>query len=154
VGQLEEQIDALRSLIRELRPAALDELGPGPAIEDLAVRTAARHGVEVTADIRMDEAHRQAPEVEVTLYRIIQEALTNAVKHATGEQIQVTVTEAEGLLRIRVSDDGRGFDPAAMTSGFGLIGMRERVALLGGELEITSSDAGSTLTAVLPSRPA
>jgi signal transduction histidine kinase len=154
VNQLDGEIDGLRSLIRELRPAALDELGPGPAIEDLAERTAARHGVDVGTDVRLDESARHAPDVETTLYRIIQEALTNAVKHAGAEQIHVTVNQTEGTLRVRVADDGRGFDPAAATAGFGLTGMRERVALLGGELEIASSGSGTVLTAVLPSTTA
>jgi signal transduction histidine kinase len=154
VGQLEEQIDSLRSLIRELRPAALDELGPGPAIEDLAERTSARHDVEVATEIQLDDDVRHPPEIEVTLYRIIQEALNNAVKHAGGEHVEVKVAEDRDVLRIRVSDDGRGFDPAAATSGFGLTGMRERVALLGGSLEIASSESGTTLTAMLPSRSA
>jgi signal transduction histidine kinase len=153
VAQLEDEIDGLRSLIRELRPAALDELGPGAAIEDLATRTSARHGVEVSTDLRMAGGVRQTPEVELTLYRIIQEALTNAVKHAGAERIVVTVAEQGGALRIRVADDGRGFDPTAATAGFGLTGMRERVGLLGGRLEVTSSTSGTVLEAALPSRP-
>jgi signal transduction histidine kinase len=150
VGQLEEEIEGLRNLIRELRPAALDELGPGPAIEDLASRTAARHGVEVTASVALDPAARHAPEVETALYRIIQEALTNAVKHAEAERIGVLVEERDGGLHVRVSDDGAGFDPAAVHTGFGLKGMRERVALLGGELEVVASDEGTTVEAHLP----
>jgi signal transduction histidine kinase len=152
IGQLEQGIDGLRSLIGELRPAALDELGPGPAIEDLAGRTSARHGVEVTADVRLPADRRHAPEVELTLYRIIQEGLTNAVKHAAAEHVDVAVSEDDGFLRIRVADDGRGFDPTASTGGFGLVGMRERVGLLGGDLEIASSDSGTVVTAALPSR--
>ena len=155
VIQLEDTIDGLRSLIRELRPAALDELGPVAAIEDLASRTSARHDVDVITDIGLAKGLRQAPEVEVTLYRIIQEALTNAVKHANAERVEVTVREDDGMLRIRVADDGTGFDPTvAATSGFGLTGMRERVALLGGELEVASSRSGTVLRAALPSRPA
>jgi signal transduction histidine kinase len=154
VSQLDDAIDGLRSLIRELRPAALDELGPASAIEDLAGRTSARHGVEVATHIRMSDGVRHAPEVEVTLYRTIQEALNNAIKHAGAEHIEVTVEEAVGELRVRVTDDGRGFDPSAATPGFGLIGMRERVGLLAGELEIVSSASGTVVRAVLPSRSA
>jgi signal transduction histidine kinase len=154
VGQLDDEIEGLRSLIRELRPAALDELGPGPAIEDLAGRTLARHGVEVSTDVRLASGERHGPEVEVTLYRIIQESLTNAVKHAGAQRVEVAVLEEDGRLRIRVSDDGHGFDPSAASTGFGLMGMRERVGLLGGDLEIVSSDAGTVVTAALPSRAA
>jgi signal transduction histidine kinase len=153
VDQLDHEIDGLRSLIRELRPAALDELGAGPAIEDLAARTAERHGVQVSTTLRLPAGVRQAPEVEITLYRIIQEALTNAVKHAAAEHVEVAVTERDGTLQVRVADDGRGFDPAAAsTGGFGLLGMRERVGLLGGELAIASSDAGTVVSAALPTR--
>jgi signal transduction histidine kinase len=152
VSQLEEQIDALRSLIRELRPAALDELGPAAAIEDLAGRTSARHGLEVVTDLRLE--HRHAPEIEVTLYRILQEALTNVVKHSDAERVEVSVADEDGTVRIRVGDDGRGFDPDATTSGFGLTGMRERVALVGGQLDVAASAAGTVVTAVLPGRPA
>jgi two-component system, NarL family, sensor histidine kinase DevS len=152
VSQLEGEIDGLRSLIRELRPAALDELGPVPAIDDLAGRTAARHGVDVTTDIRLAATARHAPEVDITLYRIIQEALNNAVKHAGAGHVAVSVSEDRGLLHIRVGDDGRGFDPSVTTTGFGLAGMRERVGLLGGELEIASSEAGTVVSASLPLR--
>jgi signal transduction histidine kinase len=153
IAQLDDEIEGLRSLIRELRPAALDELGPGPAIEDLATRTSARHGVEVVTDVLLDPERRHAPEVEIALYRIIQEALTNAVKHAGGERVAVEVAERDGVLHARVADDGGGFDPASADGGFGLTGMRERVALLGGELAIASSERGTTVTAVLPALP-
>jgi signal transduction histidine kinase len=154
VTQLDDEIEGLRSLIRELRPAALDELGPGPAIDDLAERTAARHGIDVRTDVRLETGARQAPEVEVALYRIIQEGLNNAIKHASAEHVDVAVCAVDGALRVTVTDDGRGFDPVAGSTGFGLAGMRERVALLGGTLEVASSDAGTTLTAILPARPA
>ena len=153
IGQLDEEIEGLRSLIRELRPAALDELGPRAAIAGLAARTSARHGVEVVTDVRLAPGVRHAPEVETTLYRIIQEALTNAVKDAAAERVEVGVTGEDGRLRIRVADDGQGFDPSKAPVGFGLTGMRERVALLGGELEISSSASGSAVVATLPERP-
>ena len=150
IEQLESEIDGLRSLIRELRPAALDELGAGPAIEDLATRTSARHDLEVTTEVALEEGARHAAEVEVTIYRIIQEALTNAVKHAGAEHVHVEVRHEDSRLRATVTDDGRGFDPGARTSGFGLTGMRERVALMGGALEIASSADGTVVNATLP----
>jgi signal transduction histidine kinase len=152
VEQLEDEIEGLRSLIRELRPAALDELGPASAIEDLATRTAVRHGVEVTSDLELRRGVRHATDAEVTLYRIIQEALTNAVKHAGATLVQISVGEGDGVLRARIEDDGCGFDVDAVTRGFGLTGMRERLALLGGRLEITSSERGTTVAATLPAR--
>jgi len=150
VEELEGEIDSLRGLIRELRPAALDELGAAPAIEELAARTAARHGVEVTSAVELEPGARYAPETETALYRIIQEALTNAVKHAGATRIDVRVRPLDGSLQLEVTDDGHGFDPAAPATGFGLTGLRERVALLHGELEIVSSEDGTRLVAALP----
>ena len=152
VGQLEHEIDALRSLIRELRPAALDELGPGSAIEDLATWTAGRHGVEISTEVALDPDVRHATEIEVTLYRVIQEALGNAVEHAGADHIRVGVSQDDGVLRVGIVDDGRGFDPAAVTAGFGLARLRERVRLMGGTLEIVCSQAGTSVTARLPAQ--
>ena len=148
VGTTDGEIEGLRTLIRELRPAALDELGPAPAIEELAARTAARHGLEVTTDLSL--AGRHSAEVETALYRIIQEALTNAVKHAGATRVAVEAHDADGTLRLSVTDDGRGFDPAAPGAGFGLAGMRERVLLLGGSLDVDSGPAGTRVEATLP----
>ena len=148
VGTIDGEIEGLRTLIRELRPAALDELGPVPAIEELAARTAARHGLEVTTDLAF--TGRRSAEVETALYRIIQEALTNAVKHAGATRVAVEAHDADGTLRLSVTDDGRGFDPAAPGAGFGLAGMRERVLLLGGSLDVASGPAGTRIEATLP----
>jgi signal transduction histidine kinase len=153
--QLELDITTLRGLITELRPAALDQLGLEPALMALLDRTR-RAGLEVTAQIRLpfengDAGERLEPDLETGVYRIVQEALTNASKHGAADAVEVHVVDAVGRLAITVRDDGRGFDPGAVTSGFGLAGMRERVELLGGELSLTSAPgAGTTLTARLP----
>ena len=149
--RIDGEIDGLRSLIRELRPAALDELGPIPAIEELAARMGARHGLEITTSLSFDG--RRPTEVETALYRIIQEALTNAVKHAGASRVTIAVEETEGMLRVTVADDGTGFDPEAPRGGFGLTGMRERVALVGGELDVRSSPEGTRIAAALPVSP-
>jgi signal transduction histidine kinase len=149
VVRIEEEIDGLRALIRELRPAALDELGPTAAIEDLALRATERHGIAVTADVRLP-AGRLPADLETALYRIVQEALTNAVRHAGAQRIEIAVTETGGIVHAQIRDDGSGFDPGAPADGFGLTGVRERVALLHGELEISSSTQGTTLSAALP----
>ena len=148
VTTIDGEIERLRTLIRELRPAALDELGPAPAIEELAARTGARHGLDVTTEL--DFAGRRSPEVETALYRIIQEALTNAVKHAGATRVAVTAREADGTLQLSVTDDGSGFDPSAPGAGFGLAGMRERVLLLGGTLDVASGPGGTRIEASLP----
>jgi signal transduction histidine kinase len=149
VERLEEEIDGLRGLIRDLRPAALDDLGLGPAIEGLAERTGRREGFEVAADIRLPP-ERLSAELETAAYRIVQEALTNAVRHAGAARVEIAVDIADGAVRAQVRDDGRGFDPGAPVGGFGLTGMRERIALLRGELEIASSESGTCVTAALP----
>jgi signal transduction histidine kinase len=151
VGRLDDEIAGLRGLVRELRPAALDDLGVAAAIEGLADRVAEQHGVEVTADVRLAAGGaRYAPELETALYRIVQEALTNAARHSGARRAEVRIREGNGALQAEISDDGRGFDPAAPRSGFGLAGMRERVALLHGELEIASSPDGTRVSAALP----
>ena len=148
IEHVEREIEALRGLVRELRPAALDELGLAPAIEGLAERVGRHAGLEIHSEVRL--SGRPAPDVETALYRIVQEALNNAVRHAEAAEVHVFVRAEPGALRVEVDDDGRGFDPDAPTNGFGLAGMRERVALLGGELAVESSPAGTHVAAVLP----
>ena len=148
VARIEQQIDGLRGLIRELRPAALDDLGPAAAIEGLA-RATERSGIVVTVDVRLPGA-RHPPGLETALFRIVQEALTNAVRHAGAGHVEIAVSAVGGVLHTRVRDDGHGFDPGTPTDGFGLIGMRERVASLRGELEVASSTGGTIITAAFP----
>ena len=147
--RIEEEINALRGLIRELRPAALDELGVEAAIEGLAERIATRDRLDVKAEVRL-ATRRLAPELETALYRIVQEAATNAIRHAGAEHVAIDVSEGDGHVRLRIHDDGHGFDPGEPSEGFGLAGIRERVALLHGELEVASSPLGTTVTAALP----
>jgi signal transduction histidine kinase len=149
-------VDALRGLVTELRPAALDELGIGPALRALIDRTAAT--AELAIDLNLDLAYeegradtRHAPELESTLYRLVQEALTNVVKHAGASRVTVAVTEDDATVELTVTDDGAGFQTDAASAGFGLIGMRERIALLGGELDFDSRPgAGTTVAARIP----
>jgi signal transduction histidine kinase len=144
------EIVNLRSLIAELRPAALDELGLGPAIETLAERSAASAGVEVLTRVTLAD-ERLAPEIEGAVYRVVQEALTNVAKHARASHVRVEVGRENGGVDVIVEDDGHGFDPAAATSGFGLVGMRERVELTGGQLEIHSRAGETRVCAHIPS---
>jgi two-component system, NarL family, sensor histidine kinase DevS len=153
VAQLTEDIASLRSLITELRPAALDELGLVPAIETLAQRTASTEGlmVETNIELELEARERLDPELESNLYRLAQEALTNVVKHAAASRIEIGLVLRDGAIVLSVSDDGGGFDPDDAHGGFGLVGMRERVALAGGRLEISSEPGrGTTLQAELP----
>jgi signal transduction histidine kinase len=156
VDQLGDEIANLRALITELRPAALDELGLGPALEALSDRARITHGLEVSTTIEFDRGAgtgeaRLDPDVETAIYRIVQESLTNAAKHARADRVEVVVVQREGDVEIAIRDDGRGFDVAAPTEGFGLTGIRERISLAGGRLEIVSSDSGTAVLASLPS---
>jgi signal transduction histidine kinase len=148
VDHIATEIDSLRTLITELRPAALDEIGLAPAIESLGQRLAAVEGLEV--DVEVEVGGRLDPELETTVYRIVQEALSNVAKHAGAERVSVSVTLDFDAVRIEVADDGKGFNPAARADGFGLVGMRERVELAQGRLDIDSSGAGTVVRARLP----
>jgi signal transduction histidine kinase len=150
------EIDNLRNLITELRPAELDELGLESAIEALAHRREAQSALQVVIDIDLGSGYGGAPKrldtaLESAIYRLVQEALTNAAKHADATRADVRVHAIPGAIELIVSDDGHGFDPTDATSGFGLMGMRERVALVHGTFAIDSvRDAGTTIRAVLP----
>jgi signal transduction histidine kinase len=150
-SHLGEEMRKLRDLIAELRPAALDDLGLGPAIESLAKRQAAVAGFAVEVDIGLDSERRLANDTETAIYRIVQEGLSNAVKHARAGQVALRVTQLSDRVQLVIEDDGQGFDPDGVRAGFGLTGMRERALLAGGRLWVRSSDGGPTsVTAVLP----
>jgi signal transduction histidine kinase len=142
------EIDNLRSIITELRPAALDELGLAPALATLVKRVATASGLEIATQIEIDR--RLADEQETVAYRVVQESLSNVVKHANATHVDVSVRSDNGELTIAVSDDGRGFDPSTPAPGFGLTGMRERIDLAGGRLAIGSNDPGTRVEVVLP----
>ncbi|WP_027006971.1 GAF domain-containing sensor histidine kinase [Conexibacter woesei] len=150
LGQLDGEIATLRALITELRPAALDELGLAAAIGALAERSASS-GLDVDLDVAVDDGVVADPDRQIAIYRIVQEALSNARKHGGARRAVATVAVAGGRVELSVRDDGSGFDPARATDGFGVLGMRERAELLGGTLVITSSPgAGTTVEATLP----
>ncbi|MDP1848583.1 MAG: GAF domain-containing sensor histidine kinase [Solirubrobacteraceae bacterium] len=151
VGQTEREIENLRAIITELRPAALDELGLVPAIEALVGRVSAVEGLEIECDLVVSRADTGiGSELETTIYRLVQEALTNVAKHAQAEHARVLVRGVDDRISVEVSDDGAGFDPNATTAGFGLAGMRERVQLSGGQLTVTPGEKGTTVRAELP----
>jgi signal transduction histidine kinase len=144
------EIENLRAIITELRPAALDELGLAPALATLVNRVATANGLEIDTSIEIGE--RLAEEQETIAYRVVQEALSNVVKHARATKASVSVTTDGSELKICVVDDGRGFDPDAPASGFGLLGMRERIDLAGGRLAISSNAPGTRIDIALPAR--
>ena len=156
IEHIEQEIANLRAIITELRPAALDELGLASAISSLIERQREHCEPAIEDDIALADTRpgqpRLSPELETTIYRIVQEALTNALKHAHATQVGVTVAEENGEVVVEVRDDGAGFRPDAATRGYGLIGMRERVQLAGGRLEIDTGERGTCVRAEVPAR--
>ena len=151
--QLSLEITGLRGLITELRPAALDSLGLEAALETLATRAAGTGDFNLDIDFHFDALPRSehATEQEITAYRLVQESLSNAAKHSRASQVSLTVRRTAQAIEIEVADDGTGFDTGARASGFGLPGMRERVALTQGELSVASVPGeGTTIKATLP----
>jgi two-component system, NarL family, sensor histidine kinase DevS len=166
---LGNEIDGLRHLITELRPAALDDLGLAAALEALARRAQAIEGLEVKTEIALDGdpaapesdaagaaengSRRLDPELESTIYRIVQEALTNVSRHAEATSAVVSVREHAGVIRASVIDDGKGLPNAdrlgprgdGLEGGFGMGGMRERAELVGGELEFGPAPGRGTM---------
>ncbi|MDX6650976.1 MAG: hypothetical protein QOJ97_2927 [Solirubrobacteraceae bacterium] len=153
---VQQAIDGLRGIITELRPAALDELGLAPALESLVEQMAATHETDVELSLDLGrEVPRLAPELESTAYRIVQEALNNALRHGAPNQVAIEVSESDGELSVVVRDDGKGFDMTAPRSGFGLLGMQERTELVDGVVTVDSRPGGGTaVVATLPARRA
>jgi signal transduction histidine kinase len=155
IEHVDRGIRNLQGLITELRPAALDDLGVGAALEALARQAADRFDIEINVDVDLAHEREGGPrlpaELEATIYRLVQEATNNAIKHADPGRISVTVSRNEASVEVIVADDGRGFDPAATERSFGLVGMEERVTLAGGKLEIESAPGrGTEVRAELP----
>ena len=140
----------VRRLAVELRPSALDDFGLVTALERLTESFAEQSRIPVDFQSALPP-ERLPEEVETALYRIVQESLTNVVKHARATRVSVLLTRKNGAVAAVVEDDGRGFDPTAVREdGFGLVGMRERIASLGGRFEIESGKAGTTIAAEVP----
>ncbi len=151
LAELDTEIANLRGIISDVRPAALDQLGLPAALDALAHRMGHR-GIAV--DLRIDLPTRPGEEVETAVYRIVQEGISNAIKHSGAEAVAVRVSADDGDIVASVHDEGRGFDVAIPAAGFGLTGMRERTEALEGTLTLQSAPgAGTTLTVRLPSRP-
>jgi signal transduction histidine kinase len=158
---LGNEIDGLRHLITELRPAALDDLGLAAALEALARRAQAIDGLDVRIEMQLgqEEGRRLDAELESTIYRIVQEALTNVSRHAEATNALVSISERDGVVRASVTDDGKGLPETdrlgprgdGLEGGFGMGGMRERAELVGGELEFGPAPTrGTTVRLVVP----
>ncbi len=144
-------LQGVRRLAVELRPSALDDFGLETAAERLVSTFRESTGLRVDLETRLGEV-RLPTEIETILYRIVQEALANVVKHAEASQVSIVLTQSEHAVTAVIEDDGRGFDPNATgDDALGLVGMQERIALVGGRLRIESSQgAGTTIAAEVP----
>ncbi|HEX9032135.1 MAG TPA: PAS domain-containing sensor histidine kinase [Streptosporangiaceae bacterium] len=142
----------IRDVVRGLRPPALAQLGLIAALRGFLVSISEVSGLDTRLDVVGGEA-RMPVDFELGAFRIVQEAVNNTVRHAGADQLRVTITLAAGELRLRVADNGCGFDPGALTQQpradrLGLLGMRERVSLLGGTLTVRSTPGEGTLVDV------
>ena len=147
-GQVGEISEGLRALAADLRPPALREHGLAAGLERLVSRLNETTGIgcHLAADGLPSQLR---PEVEVALYRVVQETLTNIARHSGASQASVVVSGRDGRVRVVVEDDGRGFDPGAVDpERLGLAGMRERVRLIGGRLGVESSPGAGTVVLV------
>jgi signal transduction histidine kinase len=147
VGTLQD----VRRLAVQLRPKALDDFGLVAAVERLVQTFSEATAIRVDLEAQLGN-ERLPPEVETTLYRIVQEALTNIVKHAGASRVSILLVRSSGSATVVIEDDGHGFDPAALREdGMGIIGMRERVELHEGRLTVESTaGSGATLVAEVP----
>ena len=145
--QVGQTIDELRRLCSDLRPPMLDQLGLAAALQALA-REVTDRGLPVDAQL---EDLSLPDETAIGLYRICQEALSNALRHADATRATVTLSHADGKITLTVTDDGRGFDPSQVqgqAGSFGLLGMAERTEGLGGRLELKSAPGKGTRISV------
>ena len=153
---VDELLAATRLLTRQLRPAAVDDLGLQAAAEALIAEVAGRAGLATALRCDLDAMPRDH-EREAVAYRILQEALTNVVRHAGARGVEVSLRHGHGQLELRVGDDGVGLSPGNTLAGtpMGLTGMQERARALGGEVQWARRPAGgTTVTVRLPDRPA
>jgi signal transduction histidine kinase len=150
---VEQALEQLKVAIYDLRPAMLDDLGLAAALRWYARARADQPGLEIVTHLGED-AQRPPPEVEIALYRVGQEAIANAVRHAGASRIEVGLETKSGYASLTVFDNGDGFDPAeARGRGLGLPSMRERVAELGGRLNIVTERGAGTRVYTVVSWP-
>ncbi len=159
---LREEVNALRqevnqatrrlqAISRGLRPPTLDELGLLAALNRLSIEFEQNTGIPINLEMAVQQTRLPQP-IEIACYRIVQESLTNVVRHANASQIWVKLDEEERVLTLRIKDNGDGFQtPGAEPGGLGLLGMRERATILGGQLSIDSAPGkGTEIQVIIP----
>ncbi|MFZ1879617.1 MAG: GAF domain-containing sensor histidine kinase [Gaiellaceae bacterium] len=149
-AQIVQALQDVRALAVELRPSALDDFGLVAALERLAETFQTRSGLETLVQANVDG--RLPAEIETVLYRVVQEALTNVVKHAGAAHVSIVLRSRDRSVAATIDDDGRGFvETDVRAEALGLLGMRERLALVGGTLEVESSpESGTTIAVEVP----
>jgi signal transduction histidine kinase len=148
-NSIEGSISELKEIIYNLKPKNLDEVGLGPSLRILTKRISEETGIKGTVDIYGSE-ERLSKRLELTLYRLTQEALSNIVKHSRATEFNIQIMNNKDIIKLMISDDGVGFDPAhtnhkSNSSGFGLLNMKERIGSYNGRIKIDSSEGNGTL---------
>lgn len=154
LGQIDIAVHSIRRLGAELRPLVLDDLGLFPAADWLADDMAKKSGLQIDIELDEDAEPHLGEEISSALFRILQESLNNVVRHAHATRVKIELKADSERLILRVTDDGKGMDPALRSKpqgSFGLIGIRERAWMLGGEVHITSqAGSGTTIEVTVP----
>ncbi|MEM7153841.1 MAG: sensor histidine kinase [Myxococcota bacterium] len=152
-GMVDDTLEEIRRAVNTLGPAVLDDVGLAEAVERACLDLSENLEIEVDSHVELPSTGL-APAIETSCYRVVQEAFTNITRHAEPSHVQVRLVIGAGTATVTIIDDGKGFDPAAAIRAGrsrGLVGMRERAELLGGELRIDSAPGeGATVTAVIP----
>jgi signal transduction histidine kinase len=138
-----ELAESVRELSHQLHSVTLQHLGIARGLEGLCRTFAQQHHVEV--DLETEELQDLPDDVSLCLYRVVQEALNNAVKHGNAKQVVVRLKRSKTQLSLEIRDSGNGFNPAAASEGLGLVSMRERLRMVGGTLVLTSSRGKGTV---------
>ncbi|HEY4647696.1 MAG TPA: ATP-binding protein, partial [Gemmatimonadales bacterium] len=156
LGLIDTGIRSIRNVTNDLRPSLLDDLGLLPALRSLVADFAERSGIAATL-AEPDELPPLSPDAELALFRSLQEALSNVLRHAAATSVEVAITYSGPSVLLRVADNGRGLPEATGEGRFernghmGLAGMRERITALGGLVRIGSGDqSGAVIEVLLP----
>lgn len=148
IETLNSGIALKRRIIEDLRPSSLSNLGLVPALEILTREFGQRSGLNIVTNLEPAQVDET---IQLTVYRLVQEALTNIARYAQAQNVDISLLSYKDYVMVTVHDDGRGFDPRAVqSSSHGLQGMRHRVEASGGHLDISSTDKGTTISATLP----
>ena len=147
-----QAIAEVREIAQNLRPHELDRIGLTKALTGLVRKTRSASTIALTADVdAMDGVF--AKDAEVNVYRVVQESLNNVLKHSGATEASLTVRRSGSHVQITIEDNGRGFVPAGSDGGFGLLGIAERVTLLGGRTEVRSAPGQGTSIGITFDRP-